>query len=1529
VRTDGRDSNPVTVEFTGDSRRDVMINEFLADPPDGAAGDANHDGVRDSSDDEFIELVNTTTHDIDLLGYRILTRGSSATTGTVRHQFAGGSILPACTSLVLFGGGSPDSNSSVFGGAQVYKTKTGSLSLTNSGGVITLLDDSGATVDSVAYGGASGLDGDANQSLTRAPDITGPFSLHKTASDRLFSPGTRLNGAPFALCSPISSITISPAAATIEVGQQQQFTAHAFDAVGNEVSGVLFSWEWDNVTAATLEQSGLATGNAPGTTEIRAVARGVRSASPATLTVKPASPVLTTVTLSPANATVGLGETPQFTAQANDQFGQDIGGVDISFASSDLAVASVNPSSAASATGSAIVSLTTHFNGTTEIRATATDGTHTATSSPSMLTVEPGVHELVISEFRTRGPNGAADEFVELYNPSRDTLNIGGLRLRAANGSGTVSDRVTITAGKTLDSGCHYLIANSSTGGFSGSASPDQSYATGVTDDGGLAITGSNGTRIIDAVGMSSGSAYKEGAPLAPLAGNLDQGYERKPGGSFGNGNDRDDNASDFKLTAPGNPQNSSSGCLDTSMADLSITMGAAPDPVTVGSNLTYTLTITNNGVAFARRIIVRDDLPAGVSFVSCAATGGGVCGGSGNTRRIDFASLESGASATVTLLASANGPAGATITNTATVESILPDIHKDNNSATTATVVQAPLPALSINDVAAGEGDSGTTAFRFTVSLTAPAPPGGVTFSVATADNTATSAGSDYAARSVNTQSISSGDTSSTFEVIVNGDTLVEGNETFFVNLFNVTNASVGDAQGQGTIKNDDTASLVVSQVYAGGGNSGAQFAHDFVELFNHGTTTLDFAITPYSVQYAGATAAFGSNKVDLTTGLMAPGQYFLVQLASGGANGSPLPAPDATGSIAMAATAGKVALVFGTTALSGNGCPLAANVADFAGYGTTADCFEGAGRAPAPGNTTAALRKAGGCTDTNDNAADFLISAPFPRNASSPLNNCSAGTPPNLAVNDVTVTEGNSGTTALAFTVSLSAPAPATDITFDIATHDNTATTASGDYVARSLTNQLLPAGQTSYTFTVNLNGDLASEPDESFFVNLTNVSGATVAKAQGVGTIRNDDFPSLTIDDVALAEGNSGSKLFTFTVGLSTNAPGPVTFDIATQDNSATVADNDYVARGLSSQTIPAGNSTYTFDVSVNGDTTLETNETFLVNVTNVSGATVADGVGAGTIQNDDSPALSVSDVSQSEGNSGTTAFSFTVTSSLPAPPGGITFDIATADGTAHDQVPATEDHDYVLRSLTAQTIPAGDTSYTFAVTVNGDTLVETNETFFVNLTNVTNASLADGQGQGTILNDDAPLLVISQVYGGGGNAGATYTTDFIEIFNRGVTTVDFAVTPYSVQYAAATSNFSTLKSDISSGVLLPGHYFLVQEGSGGAVGVVLPTPDATGSINLAATAGKVALVSGTTGLSGNGCPLGAVIVDFLGYGNTASCFETAPVPVSGTNSNARSLIRTASCTDNNNNATDFSNPTTAPLARNTATAPTVCP
>lgn len=190
-------------------------------------------------------------------------------------------------------------------------------------------------------------------------------------------------------------------------------------------------------------------------------------------------------------------------------------------------------------------------------------------------------------------------------------------------------------------------------------------------------------------------------------------------------------------------------------------------------------------------------------------------------------------------------------------------------------------------------------------------------------------------------------------------------------------------------------SSDIVISQVYGGGGNTGAPYQNDYIELFNRGTTTV--SLNGMSVQYASATGTgnFGSNPVTLLSGSLAPGQYYLIR-QSGGANGSPLPTPDATGSVNMSATAGKVALVNSTTGLACNGgsTPCSpeqlALIKDLVGYGN-ANFYESA-PAPTLSNTTAAFRLNGGCVETDNNASDFAAAAPAPRNSASPLNPCAA---------------------------------------------------------------------------------------------------------------------------------------------------------------------------------------------------------------------------------------------------------------------------------------------------------------------------------------------------------------------------------------------------------------------------------------------------------------------------------------------------------------------------------------------------------
>lgn len=299
--------------------------------------------------------------------------------------------------------------------------------------------------------------------------------------------------------------------------------------------------------------------------------------------------------------------------------------------------------------------------------------------------------------------------------------------------------------------------------------------------------------------------------------------------------------------------------------------------------------------------------------------------------------------------------------------------------------------------------------------------------------------------------------------------------------------------------------AQVVISQVYGGGGNTGAPFNRDFIELFNSGGTAV--AIGGWSVHYASTTGNFTTNKTDIPAGItLQPGQYYLVGGGSG-ATGAALPTVDVSGAINLSGTAGKVALT-NTNAQLGVSCPSGGALVDFVGFGAAANCSETAPTANLS-NTTAAIRANAGCTDTGSNVADFALATPTPRNSGSPLNPCGGGGSPALSIGDVTLAEGDAGTSTATFTISLNFPASAGGVSFDIATSDGSATTADGDYVANAALAQTIAEGSASATFTVTINGDTQVEATEAFAVTVTNVVGATVADGVASGTLQNDDF------------------------------------------------------------------------------------------------------------------------------------------------------------------------------------------------------------------------------------------------------------------------------------------------------------------------------------------------------------------------------------------------------------------------------------
>ncbi|ODU00866.1 MAG: hypothetical protein ABS79_02645 [Planctomycetes bacterium SCN 63-9] len=356
-----------------------------------------------------------------------------------------------------------------------------------------------------------------------------------------------------------------------------------------------------------------------------------------------------------------------------------------------------------------------------------------------------------------------------------------------------------------------------------------------------------------------------------------------------------------------------------------------------------------------------------------------------------------------------------------------------------------------------------------------------------------------------------------------------------------------------------------------------------------------------------------------------------------------------------------------------------------------------------------------------------------------------------------------GSTGPRTAVFTVTLS-QAGSLPITVAYSTINGTAT-AGSDFTAVSGTLTFAP-GVTTQTISVPIIGDTVIEPNESFRVVLSTPTNATFADGDATGTIVNDDsvsVPAITINDASVAEGNSGTKTLAFTVALSSAATTAVTVAYSTSGGTAT-AGSDYTSTG-GTLTFAPGETQKTISVAILGDATYEPDETFLINLTNPAGATIADGQATGTILNDDAappplPSLSIGNVTVGEGNSGSRPAVFTVSLSAPSTL-PVTVSYTTVAGTAG----AGTDFTAVSGTLT---FAPGVTTQTISVPILGDTLVEGNESFTVRLSNPTNAVLGTAQGTGTITDDDTAttpktpvVYTVSDDWGAGFVAGITIT------------------------------------------------------------------------------------------------------------------------------------------------------------------------
>jgi uncharacterized protein len=354
---------------------------------------------------------------------------------------------------------------------------------------------------------------------------------------------------------------------------------------------------------------------------------------------------------------------------------------------------------------------------------------------------------------------------------------------------------------------------------------------------------------------------------------------------------------------------------------------------------------------------------------------------------------------------------------------------------------------------------------------------------------------------------------------------------------------ATVGSANAQ----------IVISQVNGAGGNSGATYNKDYVELFNRGSSIQ--SLTGWSLQYSSATGTgnFSSN-VTALSGSIPPGGYFLISLG-GGAIGVDLPVADVSGTTSMGGSGGKVILANVATGLACNGSnnvcdgTQLSQIVDLVGYGS-ANFFEGSAAAPTPSSTLSDFRAGNGCTDTDQNGDDFSTSAAAPRNSSSATAQCAGGGIPAISVANVSLAEGNGATTPFEFTVQLNAAAPSGGITFNFATVDGTAL-AGIDYTSASGSGSIAE-NQTSTTITIDVLGNTTPQPDRNFTLELNTITGALPISLSATATIEDDDIGTYAIHDIQ-GSGNispvEGQRINT--LGNIVTAVGPTGFFMQARD------------------------------------------------------------------------------------------------------------------------------------------------------------------------------------------------------------------------------------------------------------------------------------------------------------------------------------------------------------------------------------------
>ncbi|MCR9130689.1 MAG: Ig-like domain-containing protein [Alphaproteobacteria bacterium] len=862
---------------------------------------------------------------------------------------------------------------------------------------------------------------------------------------------------------------------------------------------------------------------------------------------------------------------------------------------------------------------------------------------------------------------------------------------------------------------------------------------------------------------------------------------------------------------------NTGAAVTDTAIKSLSapppFSIAFSPSAIPAGGVSTLTHTIDNStGAGAVSALDFTHALPAGMDVAatpnaSTTCTGGTVTAAAGGgSVAYTGGSVSANASCAVTVDVTSATP-GTLSATTGDLTSAA------GNSGTASGSLTVNAPTLSISNATLSESGSNMV-FSVTLSAAIASP---VTFDFATADVTAT-AGTDYQTTTNGNYTIPAGVTQLNVGVPITDDGLDEDDETFTVTISNPTNATLATASGTGTITDDDpTPSLDIASALTVSETGGSATIAVDLSTASGRTVTVDFATSngtatsgdDYTATSGTLTFAPGDTSETVTVSILDDGlsegsEQFTVALSN--ASNATIGTASSTVSITddepfpalaisdVTVSEADLAATFTVTLSIASANTITTDVQTVDGTATAGDDYTATTTsltfAPNETSKLVSVPLLGDAIDEADETFEALLVNNFGATLADFRGEATIqddDAAPSLSIDDVTVAEGaGTGT----FTVSLSAVS-GREITVDYTTADGTAL-AGSDYAAGAGT-VTIPAGSPSATIAVSITEDALDENTETFTVDLSNATNASIADASGEASITDNDAPpALSVDDVALAEGDSGATTFTFTVSLDAPSALPITVEASTADGTA-VAPSDYTAITGQSVSFAPGVTSQTVDVTVNGDATIEPSEDFTLNLSNPSNATIADGTGTGTIQDDDSlPVLAINSATLSE--SGTNmVFAVTLSYAVPTP---VTFDFATAD------VTATAGVDYSTITNGNYTIPANVTQLNVGVPVTDDVLDEDDETFTVTISNAVGAAIGTASGTGTITDDDpTPSLSIDDIALAEGDSGTvdfTFTVTLSAASGRTVTvdvdTADQTATA-GTDYAAVTGQTLT--------------------------------------------------------------------------------------------------------------------------------------